>query len=973
MRPGGDPILRFADFALDASRPELRRHGAVVALRPKSLALISHLAQRPGQLVRKQELVEAVWEGTAVTDATLSRTLFEARAALGDDSRRPRFIATIHRLGFRFIAALDASAGAPAAAAALVGRLPELARLRTLRQRAAAGTRQIVFLPGEAGIGKTSVLDALLADADASGALVGRGQCIEHYGAAEAYLPLLDAIGALCRGATAATVVPVLRRVAPTWLAQFPWLVEEQDRAALERELRGVARERMLREAAQALETLAEAHLVILALEDLHWADCASADLLAFLARRTSPARLLVVATYRPVDAILSDHPIRPVHHELTRQKRCQTLPIDALAPADVTALIERRFAAAPFAAELAAVLHRRTDGNPLFLLSMLDDLVAQGRIAVHADGWRFRGSVGEVAERMPEDVLAMVRVQHERLAAEEREVVDAASVAGVSFSAAEAAAALQCDVVAVEERCEALAQAGMFLDRAAAGRWPDGTSASGYTFRHALYRDALYRAVPAARRRLLHERIGVRLAAAYGADASAAALLGMHFDAAGDHGRAAHHLRQAAEVAARRGAPREALALTDRARAHLTHLPQGFERTLEELLVEIAAGPALAATTGYAAPEVERIFIRARELCRRLGDGAQLFPILWGLWAFWAVRGRMTAALDLARQCLALAEQSGDRALLLEAHHALWVTQFFRGDVGAASRHLDAGLPLHDRGQHHAHVMLFGQDPGVVGLAYRSLVLLAQGRARDALAQSQAAIDLGRALGHPVSLIFGLHFGAWLHEQRGDWARCRELAGEVGTIAAAHALPFWHAHATWFAARALAHDDPHGSVAGMRAGLDALAATGAAMGVPAYLTTLARTHLDLGQLADARRLIDEAGAIADDCGEELTRTEMLRLRGDLELAALRADPPRRWPRGGAAACAESLFRQAVDLARAQQAAGLELRAALALAELWSRQGRRAKVRALLAPLLDRLPADDDVPERRAAQSLLVG
>lgn len=973
----GARILRFAGFELDPAGPELRRDGRVVALRPKSLALICHLAQRPGQLVRKEDLVDAVWGDTAVTDATLARTVFDAREALGDDSRQPRFLETVHRLGFRFLlqAGPDGHGAdgvgplpeVPGVLPSLVGRRGEAATLDARKELAARGRRQVVFVTGDPGIGKTSVLDAFLSGCRAGAAvardgspsmLVARGQCIEHYGAVEAYLPFLDALGELCRGDNAGVVVPVLRRAAPTWLAQLPWLVDEADRAALDRELRGVTSDRMLRELAQALEILAEKSLLVLALEDLHWCDSATADLLAFLARRSGPARLLVLATYRPVDAVLSENPIRPVHHELSRRNLCEDIVLDALSPADVADLVARRFPDAPFASRLADVVHRRTGGNPLFVVGMLADLVSQGRVALQDDGWKLDGRFEDIEDDVPLDLLRMVRAQVERLDEVERVVVEAASVAGVSFSAAAAAAALDRDVVDVEESCEALARQGVLLERAGTAAWPDGTSASAYSFRHALYGDALYDGIPAARRRRLHGRVGERLERAHASDPTAVAgVLGRHFGEAGDHSRAARYLRQAAEVASRRGAPREALALVARVRAHLAALPEGLERTVEELMVEMAAGPAVSAIEGYSSLEAEQIFTRARERCRALGDGPQLFPVLWGLWAFWCVRGRIRDALELAGELFRLAEKSGDPELILEGHHAMWVTSFFHGDMGATGRHVDAGIALYDRSQHHAHVMMYGQDPGVVGMSYRGLVLQAQGREKAADLQADAAMQLGRDLGHPVSTIFGVGFRGWIHQDRGEADRCRPFAEEVLEIASSHGLAFWHGHGQWIVSRSMAAGDPVAGIAGMRGAIEVLRTIGAAMGIPGYLATLARVVLSTGDRVEARRLLDESRAIGDETGDLLGRAEMLRVSGDFAGAE---DP----------AGAEGFYREAMDVARQQDAAGIELAAALDLARLLGVRGRATEVPGLLRPVLARIPADEDSAPLREARAL---
>jgi DNA-binding winged helix-turn-helix (wHTH) protein/tetratricopeptide (TPR) repeat protein len=970
-----ETILRFAGFDLDLAGPELRQDGRVISLRPKSLALISHLAQRPGQLVRKEDLIDAVWGETAVSDATLARTLFDAREALGDDSREPRFIETVHRLGFRFLGQPSASQVAAAAAAEAVvappsmfGRTAELERLEKLRAHAATGNRQVVFLSGDPGIGKTTLLDSFLGHARASGngaarATVARGQSIEHYGTAEAYLPLLDVLADLCRGEAGAEAVKVVRRVAPTWLAQLPWLIEDSDRLELDRELRGVTAGRMMRELAQAIETFAADRLFVIALEDLHWCDSATADLLAFLARRQGPARLLVVATYRPVDAILSDNPIRAVHHELQRQGRCQTIELDPLVEEDVARLVARRFDAAPFAEELSHLVHRRTDGHPLFVVSMLEDLVSQGRISESDGAWQLGGRISEIEGSVPDGLLSMVAAHVGRLEAEERQVVEAASVVGATFSAAAAAAALERDLLETEAICETMAQRGVFLDRSGTATWPDGTSASAYTFRHALYGDALYRGIPTARRRRLHLRVAERLATAHSGDpAPVAAVLGRHYEEAGDHARAAHHLRVAAETASRRGAPREALALIARARTHLAALADGVEKTVESLLLELAAGPSLAALEGYTSPEVEKVFMRAREHCRALGDGPQLFPVLWGLWAFWCVCGRSNEALPMANQLLELAEKTGDRDMLIEARHALWVMHWWRGNIGECDRQIEAGLALYDRSMHHQHVMLYGQDPGIVGQAYRCLIRNAQGRDDEAEQSSIEAVELARHFGHHVSLMFAVGFMGWIHLELGNGASCIRLHEESHEIAQQNGLMFWLAHQDWIIGRSEASIDPASGLPRMRAAIAALRAMGACMGMPGYLAILVRTLIQTGDVDEAAALLNEAWDLGSENGEWLHRADVLRGRAEIELAR---------DSEGAKARAEGFYREGLEIARMQEATRLELRVALDLVRSWDETSRAADIEAVVGPIVDRVPAGASFRELAEARAVL--
>jgi DNA-binding winged helix-turn-helix (wHTH) protein len=323
-----DRCLTFGDFSLDLAKEQLLCSGQMVALTPKAFAVLRRLVEDGGQVVSKEDLRRAGWAKTHVSDGVLKVIIFEIRRALGDDPVAPRFIETVPRRGYRFTAPRTRVPRLAAAAdvrTALVGRDALLAQLDQRLERARAGQRQLVFLSGEAGIGKTAVLDTFLARAASDpDLLIARGTCLEHYGAAEAYLPVLEAFGRLLREPGAERAIRVLKTHAPTWLVQLPWL---EDREALSRELFGVTTERMLREMAEALETLTATTPLLLVLEDLHWSDYSTLDLLGMLARRQEAARLLVIGSYRSVDVIVKAHPLRALVQELRVRRQCEDIP----------------------------------------------------------------------------------------------------------------------------------------------------------------------------------------------------------------------------------------------------------------------------------------------------------------------------------------------------------------------------------------------------------------------------------------------------------------------------------------------------------------------------------------------------------------------------------------------------------------------------------------------------------------------
>src|SRR5262249_50358525 len=288
-------------------------------------------------------------------------------------------------------------------------------------------------------------------------------------------------------------LVTLLRRHAPTWLVQMPWLLGPADREALRQELLGATRERMLREMAEAVEGLTADAPLGGGLEGLPWGGAAPGDSVLLLARRPQPARLLLIGTYRPVDLIVRQHPLKDLKLELQAAGRCQELSLELLGQAAVADYLRDRFVENAFPPGLAQVINRRTEGNPLFMVSVLDDLVARGLIALADDRWDLRAGLPEVEVSVPESLRQMIERRIEQLSADERRILAAGSVAGAEFSAASVAAALQQATGEVEERCDELARRQLFIRSLGAREWPDRTVASRYGFLHALHRSALY------------------------------------------------------------------------------------------------------------------------------------------------------------------------------------------------------------------------------------------------------------------------------------------------------------------------------------------------------------------------------------------------------------------------------------------------------------------------------------------------
>jgi predicted ATPase len=367
----------------------------------------------------------------------------------------------------------------------------------------------VVFVTGEPGIGKTTVVETFLGQAAGEAELwIGRGQCVEHYVAGEAYLPVLEALGRLCREADGKDVVALLRQQAPSWLVQMPAVLSTVELEELQRRTAGVTRERILRELAEALEALTAEHALILRLEDLHWSDYSTLDLLSVLARRQEAAQLLILGTYRPVEVLTREHPLKGVKQELQLHGHCEELALDFLSEEAVAEYLVQRFdAPSPASAgegrgeslskaslqRLAHLIHERTDGNPLFMVNVVNDLIAQGVLTKTNGAWELQREVSARTLGTPVSLRQLIEQQIERVRPEEREMLEAASVAGAEFSAAAVAAAAEQLPETVERQCEALVRREQFLRGQGMSEWPDGTVAARYQFLHALYHEVLY------------------------------------------------------------------------------------------------------------------------------------------------------------------------------------------------------------------------------------------------------------------------------------------------------------------------------------------------------------------------------------------------------------------------------------------------------------------------------------------------
>lgn len=925
----------FPPFRLDRENHVLWHETRIVPLRPKTFAVLSYLVEHAGQLVTRTELRDAVWNTTKVTPQVLRASVWELRQALDDTATQPRFIETVSQKGWRFVASVAADA-APVPSSKfpvpsswplatshnatenlaasqpgtwnlepetlLVGRETDLAQLHRLLEKAANGERQLVFVTGEPGIGKTALIDAFLSGirerrtgnsspappAPRSlmpGPWIAQGQCIEHYGVGEAYMPVLAALEQLAQNMADDILITLLQRYAPLWLAQMPSLLEPAARAELQRQLTGATRERMVRELAVLLEVVTTEHPLVLVLEDLHWADASTVELLTYVARRRETARLLVLGAYRPVEMLSVEHPLRHLLGELSAHQQCTELPLAALSETAVATYLDQRFPNSALPVRFAHVLHERTGGNPLFVVTVVEDLVTRELLKEMDGSWSLQLLLVDLSVGVPDSLRHFLTEQMQRLPVEDRRVLEVGSVASAEFSAAAVAAALAETVAEVEERCEHLARQRQFLQRAGISEWPDGTQAARYGFYHALYQQLWHERVTPTRRQQWHRRIGKRLEEAYGQRTSEiAAELAVHFEEGGDYPRAVQYHRQVAANARQRYAYAEAVQHLTTGLSLLLSLPHSLERDRQELTLCLDLGASTVVTQGFAAPTVEGTFARARALCETLNATTLLPSAQEGLWVFHFIRGDLRAALALGETMLQLAQHTQDPLSFVQAHISLGAPYLFLGEFEKANQHIMHSLALYTPPLQASSPRVYEIDPGTYR-SYAGFAQLCLGYIDQGKALCEEAVQYATRINHPHSLATALTWAAYTYYLCGEKETFRRHAKTLLALARAHDFPYWLACGLI----------QHGWTLGLEErwreaqeeiseGLTMLRLAGTGLGLRSGVILLGDVYRREGQSAAGIQLITESLETGEVREEQVWHAELWRLKGELLL-----------------------------------------------------------------------------------------
>src|SRR6266581_3404956 len=621
----------------------------------------------------------------------------------------------------------------------IVGREPEIKKLGELLRQTIGGSGRVVFITGEPGIGKSSLADEFMGRARQKhpGLLGSRGRCVEQYGTGEAYLPFLDAVGSLLGGPGRERIAAVMRTYAPTWCMQLPAaFVSTGSLDALQRETIGATKERMLREMGDALGTLAANNPLVILLEDIHWADPSSIDLLRHLCQRVGTQRLLVIGTFRPEDVERSGHPLKSYKLEMQSHKLCEEIALGSLSYEHVASYLDLRFSPNDFPRELPALIQRKTEGHPLFATSLVQFLSERGDIAKANEHWTLMRPISEMDLEMPESVRSMIRKKIEALAEADRRALQYASIEGEEFTSTVLARLLGMDELDLEEQLDRLDKITRLIETREEEELPDGALATRYRFAHALYQNVLYGDLVSKRRILLHRQAGEELLQHYGKQAPRiAAQLAMHFELGRDFERATEYLVQAGDNAAQL----------------------------------------------YANDEAEKHYSRALELVEKLAAEDQTKKKL----TVFQKRGGVNLALSRFNEAvedygsmLQQAQTMHDPAMESAALNALTLTLFYAHRLTEMAERAEEALAVAERAQSES---LRVETIQLIGLKH-----LCYGELAEAQAMLDEAIQIARSIDHQPVLVSGLGWRGLLHFFQTEYETAEKVLVEANRLAAA-------------------------------------------------------------------------------------------------------------------------------------------------------------------------------------------
>ena len=844
-----------------------------------------------------------------------------------------------------------------------VGRKKEVEHLKQVREHARNGQGQMVGVVGEPGVGKSRLFHEFKVLSEPH-CLVLETFCAAH-GSSYAYLPLIELLRSYfhihpqdderaLHEKVAGRVVALDRELEDGLPYLLSLLGHSEFVAALQQMDPHIRQQRSFDVIKRLLVRESLTQPVVLIFEDLQWLDEGTQAFLDTLSESLATAPMLLLVNYRP-----------EYRHEWGSKTYYSQLRLDALGMEDAKELLAALLDEANWPVTAASLeplkqlILEKTEGTPFFMEEMVRALFDQGVLVHSMGGISLTQPLDEV--HIPATVQGVLAGRIDQLGAAEKELLQTAAVIGREFSLSLLTQVAQQDEGTLVPLLSRLQTAEFIYEQPA---FPEVE----YTFKHALTQDVAYNSLLSERRQEVHARTAQAIASLFREQLNDRRLreLAYHSAQSGDTEKAVEYYQRAGEMALKSSAYTEAIRDLNHALDLLPTLPYTPDRPQQELTLLISLGSCLMATKGYAAPEVERVYTRARELSHTIGDLPQTFPVLFGLWRLYIVRGEYAAAGEVTEKLQRLSECMPGSRQFLPAEQALGLTAFRLGAFAESRAHLERAVDIYDpsiHGPENAQGVI-GHDPGVASLAFLAWMLWHLGYPDQALQRSQEAIALAREISHPYSLVFALHFGTSVYRFRREGALAQTQAEGVVALASEQGFPYFHAAGTYLRGWALAEQGlVEEGIADMLDGQRIWQESGIRqLGQVSLL--LAEAYGKLNRVKDGLAVLSQAEAEMDKSNEKWWQAELLRTRGELLLAS--KDGMDRNSQE-ITAC----FEGAIQTAHSQQAKSLELRSATRLAAFLQAYGNPDDAYRRLSDIYGWFTEGFDTPDLQAAKELV--
>lgn len=920
-------ILRFDDCELDRGLFQLRRNGQVVHLERIPLELLFLLAERPGEIVSRQEILERVW-GKSIfidTDSGINTAVRKVRRALQDDADTPRYLVAVPGRGYRFVGRIHEPEAQETrhGAEPLVGRVREVAALQASLAKAVAGHQGFVMISGEAGIGKSRLTEELIILAERDGMEVLIGHCVDPEESAP-YLPFVEVLDVCVdRAETSADLRRLLGEEGPELAHLIPKISRTlPDLATKSLHLPAPEAQQLLfKSYRDFLTRLAEQKTILLVLEDLHWADDSTFALLRHLMQRMSGVAILVIGTYRDTELDVTPGLSRTLE-ESFRAGFNKLIRLEGLPSDEVGEMLGRLSGRVP-SPQVVREVHEATAGNPFFVRELFRHLEAENRLYDAAGDFRPALKIAET--EVPRSVKLLVRSRLDRINADTKHMLGIAALAGQSFTLEVLQAVIKSDRLV-----ESIEQA----ERAGLVRSIPGSTAGRFVFSHELVRQAVIGGLAAVRRQRLHLELGASIELVYARTLDDHfADLAYHYRRGGNTRKAVEFLSRAAAQAIERAADAQALELATFAMDLLRRLPDDADRGRLELSIQLSYCNALRATEGLAAEALRQPLDRALKLSEQIGDQNSTILVLDSLRAFHQLKSELHRAQQIGERFVALAELSGDPVALARSSMSIGQTFLLQGRFGEARQRFELAVDSAVFDRIEGSQAAWWKTDALVGLA---LALWLLGFPQEAERRLVAILDAARP--NPLAQAFALQYAGWLRLLFGQEKAALALARSAIAISTEYGFAFELSRSLIVYGNALILDgDPANGLSHVRQGISDLERTGGSAS-SLNLCSLVGGLLTVGEIKQGLEVVNSALAKSKVSNARLAEAELFRLKGELLLA--------RGP--SSAGQAEQAFRDAIEVAQGQGAKSWELRAVTSLTGLLTKTKRRKEARVIL-------------------------